>query len=249
MVPNLQLKMLLVIGLTLLFLGIPPSHAAPITVPSGLNPGDPYRLVFVTRGVTQATTSHMSYYNSFVTDEAASVDALWDLKTEWTAIASTEAVDAVSNTGYGCWGYPGTTPVYNLAGELLNVNNETRDKYPRAFGLEIDAPVVYPDGTRPVPDAPLTVWTGYQFWIEHVPDGLSDGYLGCTYPITGLNRPGSPGFEWLAYWSEPATELYPLYAMSGVLKAPQPVPAPTSIALLSSGIFGLLGLRRKGRKE
>src|ERR1035437_10826646 len=44
------------------------SDAGPI--PAGLNPGDKYRLVFVTSTTTDATSPDISYYKSFVTNMA-----------------------------------------------------------------------------------------------------------------------------------------------------------------------------------
>jgi len=234
MVPNLQLKMLLVIGLTLLFLGIPPSHAAPITVPSGLNPGDPYRLVFVTRGQTQATCDNMYYYNRFVTTEAASVDALWDLKTEWTAIASTAVVDAVSNTETPWPDVSSSAPVYNLAGELVALNLH------EMFVTSLLAPIAtFPRGGS-VQGEDDIVWTGTGR-NGNIVGPLGDRWI-CTYGRAGEI------WEWAQAGCIEPENAARLYAMSGVLQTPQPVPAPTSIVLLSSGIFGLLGLRRKGRK-
>ena len=48
-------------------------YADPIIVPPGLNPGDKYRLVFVTSTTTDATSPDISYYNSFVTNVADDV--------------------------------------------------------------------------------------------------------------------------------------------------------------------------------
>jgi hypothetical protein len=44
------------------------SLAAPITVPTGLNPGDRYRLAFVTSTTRDARSSNIADYNLFVTD-------------------------------------------------------------------------------------------------------------------------------------------------------------------------------------
>jgi hypothetical protein len=50
--------------------------SVPITLPSGLNPGDQYRLAFVTSSTRDALSTNIADYNNFV-------DALGD-----TAIAS-----------------------------------------------------------------------------------------------------------------------------------------------------------------
>ncbi|MFM7909129.1 MAG: PEP-CTERM sorting domain-containing protein, partial [Microcystis sp.] len=41
------------------------AQAALVVLPSGLNPGDQYRLVFVTSGTRNATTTDINDYNTF----------------------------------------------------------------------------------------------------------------------------------------------------------------------------------------
>ena len=52
------------------------AQAAPIIVPTGLNPGDTYRLVFVTSTGRDGTSSNIADYNAFVTASANSQAAL-----------------------------------------------------------------------------------------------------------------------------------------------------------------------------
>jgi hypothetical protein len=72
--------------------------AIPITVPTGLNPGDEYRLAFVTSTTRDATSSDITVYNGFVTASANAVTELALLGSTWTAIASTPTADARDNT-------------------------------------------------------------------------------------------------------------------------------------------------------
>src|SRR5690349_5670387 len=74
------------------------SYAAPVTVPTSLNPGDQYRLAFVTSTTTDATSTSTFYYNTFVTNVANSVPELAALGTDWTVIGSTPGIDARTNT-------------------------------------------------------------------------------------------------------------------------------------------------------
>ncbi|MFM7787424.1 MAG: PEP-CTERM sorting domain-containing protein, partial [Microcystis panniformis] len=46
------------------------AQAALVVVPPGLNPGQQYRLVFVTSGTRNAESSDINDYNTFVTSEA-----------------------------------------------------------------------------------------------------------------------------------------------------------------------------------
>ena len=76
-----------------------PASATPISTIDGLAPGTNYRVVFVTADTTQATSSDISSYNSFVQDEANQQGALTaPLGFTWTAIAGTESVSGYSNS-------------------------------------------------------------------------------------------------------------------------------------------------------
>ena len=125
--------------------------AAPITTPVGLNPGDQYRLVFLTSTTRDATSTDIADYNAFVTAAANTQQALVDLATTWTAIASTDAVDALDNTGTN----PSVTagvPIYLLDGVSL-VANDNADLW--------DAAIVTPIMITEAGAAISTlVWTG-----------------------------------------------------------------------------------------
>ena len=43
-----------------------------IATPSGLNPGNQFRIVFLTVATTEATSSDIAYYNTFVNNDAIS---------------------------------------------------------------------------------------------------------------------------------------------------------------------------------
>src|SRR5580658_1898252 len=81
------------------------------TTPTGLTPGTQYQLVFVTSDTTFATSSTISDYNTFVTNEAAlnATLAAFDSANgvTWTAIGSTPPVNANTNA-------PSSGLVYNL---------------------------------------------------------------------------------------------------------------------------------------
>ena len=95
------------------------SHAVAIVVPAGLNPGDTYRIIFVTSAMRDGTSANIADYNSFVTD-AANLDAgLAGLGTTWTALASTPTVNALVNAGLSSG--DSTTPFYNTVGNLIAI--------------------------------------------------------------------------------------------------------------------------------
>ncbi|MDG2382462.1 MAG: hypothetical protein P8N76_12400 [Pirellulaceae bacterium] len=80
-------------------------------VPSGLEAGDTFQLVFVTHNLRDTTLTDIAGYNTFVQNEALTNAALTgaDATQVYTAIASTKFVNAKTNANvYG--------PVYNMAG-------------------------------------------------------------------------------------------------------------------------------------
>jgi hypothetical protein len=94
-----------------------PVTASPVTVPLGLNPGDNYRLVFATAGVTTAASSDIGYYNTFVTTQANSSPELAALGVAWYAIGSTTNISAFDNIGGNF-----VEPIYRLNGDLVASN-------------------------------------------------------------------------------------------------------------------------------
>ncbi|MCZ6699364.1 MAG: hypothetical protein O7D94_10580 [Planctomycetota bacterium] len=97
--------------------------AAPITTPTGLLPGDQYRLAFVTSTTRDATSTVIGVYNTFVTGVANAVPELLALGTTWTAIGSTSAVDARDNTSTNPITSDPSVPIYLLNDTLLATGN------------------------------------------------------------------------------------------------------------------------------
>lgn len=95
---------------------------------TGLQSGDQYRLVFITSGTTDATSSVIDTYNSFVTNQAGASTTFNRLDdVNWYIMGSTVAVDARDNTstnpGVDGAGVPiflvdGTTKVADNNGDL-----------------------------------------------------------------------------------------------------------------------------------
>jgi len=76
-----------------------------ISTPAGLNPGDTFRIVFVTDGTTAPTSDNIVDYNTFVTNDATteSGGGVYYRSTAltWSAIASTSRISAYTNTNSG----------------------------------------------------------------------------------------------------------------------------------------------------
>src|SRR6476620_4389874 len=102
-------------------------QANPVTVPVDLNPGNQYRLVFITGAARDGTSADINDYNSFVTNVADSVSQLAALGTTWKAICSTPTVAARDNTATNPLLTPGV-PIYDLTGyRVVNSNADLWD--------------------------------------------------------------------------------------------------------------------------
>ena len=238
------------------------AQAAITTVPTGLNPGDQYRIVFVTSGETYARAfeqgtstptggpTDSAGYNAFATSAATAVTELNALGTTWTAIVSVELasgtlVSAKSNTGTDS----GVgVAFYNLDGEIVANNNA--DLWDGTIANAIDVTEL---GTAPVDQSSndsgqYLVWTGTQSGGT----GHSDNSL--VTPSGGWIRYGvadSTDDTWVdklgdvSGWgaNDSTNSTMPIYVMSGVLTVP--VHEPATMSLLALGGIALIRRRRR----
>jgi hypothetical protein len=245
-------------GLTLgvLLIAITPVRADIITVPDGLNPGDQYRLVFVTSTVTDSLSNDIGDYNNIVTTCVnTNAPALSALGTTWKAIVSTSAVSARVNTGTDTpQGSPTSVPIYNLQGGLVSTGNDSlwdmTDGGPVPGSYNLINPIAWNESGDLYDSA---VWTGTTSCGEPQdhPLALGDFLNGEDPHTTGLAGATDWDYDnskdpWIENWAMSPTTNLPLYGMSGVLTAP--VPVPPAIWLLGSGLVALVGIRRRGRK-
>ncbi len=212
-----------------------PLQAVPITIPTGLAPGEDYRLAFVTSTARDATSSVIADYNTFVNNLAQGVTELAALGTTWMAIASTAAVDARANTATdpGPDAAPTGVPIY-----LLN-NTKLVDNYDDLWDGTIDLSLnVTEQGTLALLPPPFpVVWTG----TTGAGLGFAGFTLGDAGPMTGLLGTTNPG--WVQFFQFPGQEPHPFYGLSGDLTvptAPAAIPEPGTFMLLASGMGGLL---------
>ena len=186
------------------------SHAAAIVVPTGLNPGATYRIIFVTSTMRDGSSGNIADYNSFVTD-AANLDAgLAGLGTTWTALASTATVNALDNAGLSAG--DSTTPFYNTVGNLIaiGVTVRTTGLY-GGFGTAHMSPIFSETGE--VPPGSNFVWTATRF-------NASVGTPLGGSPNTHMGRYTSTSSGWTQSFLEGHTALHHLYGISGVLTVP-----------------------------
>ena len=194
-------------------------HAAPIVQPLGLNPGDTYRLVFVTSGTRNATSSNISDYDSFVTTQANLNSILQALGTTWQAIGSTASVNAFNHIG-GTF----TIPIYNLNGQLVATGSN--DLWDGSLGAAIQ----YDQAGNALN---TSVWTGT---LANGQSG-SPNVLGSTTPIFGVSS--NPTGSWTNATVGLGTSPMSLYAISATLTVPQAVPEPDTTGFLALSLLAI----------
>ena len=211
------------------------SAANIVTVPPGLAPGAPYRLVFVTSITTDATSTDIGDYNNFVTSVADSVSSLMALNATWTVLGSTESISAATNIGNP----PGM--IYNLAGQ--EVAPSTAGLF-NTWQISLLNSIDIDQMGDTYIDA---VWTGT--WPDGSPAhiGTNAGPLGDSDVMTGI----AGGSSWMYLGGGGGTTTghsLPLYAISSELTAPFSSPEPTTIGLTAlGGVIILLAPRHFNR--
>ncbi len=203
--------------------------------PPNLAPGSQYQLIFVTNDSTYASNSDISYYNTFVTNEALQNTSL--PATTWNAIGSTSAVAAVNNApAYA------NVPVYNMLGKEVcdgNVNSLYST-------ISFDNFIYY--------DQFGNSHTSHTEWTGSTVSGQinSPYYLGSSnnFTMTGsdynagqwldtntVGFNGTPGFD--------GKQQLPLYALSAPITVP--TPEPGTLALVGTGAAALVAYRWRRR--
>lgn len=202
--------------------------AAPITIPVGLNPGDTYRLAFVTSTERNATSSDIVDYNAFVTAAANASPFLAALGTTWTAIASTQSTNARTNTntdqGLG-------VAIYNLNGDKIASDNaDLWDGF-------LLAPIVFDETGSLFQEV---VYTGSDA------AGNTGQYGGLGSASGNVTKALSPntGPRWIDWDITQLADEKHFYGMSGLITVAA-VPEPASLAVFGLGIVGLVCVRRR----
>ena len=205
------------------------AHAAAVTVPAGLNPGDTYRIMFVTSTQRDATSSIIADYNAFVTTAANLDPGLAGLGTTWASLASTATVNVLTNllNEVALASGDNTIRIYNTEGALI------------ATGVTVPVTGLY-GGLSTIHTDRIADETGF-FSNKSVWTGT--GSSGNTFSPLGQSnaRLGNAG-SFLAAWTQgaAATIITPplsIYGISGLLTVP--VPEPSTLAMLGSAIVAL----------
>ena len=152
-------------------------------IPTGLGKGSRFRLLFVTQGKRNATSSDIGDYNSFVQAQAAGSHS--DVQAhsgEFRAVVSTTAVDARDNTRATGTG----VPVYWLGGDKI------ADDYPEFYSCGWDSRATRdPSGTETTSNQLL--WTGStNQGTEYIGTNNFSQALGTGNPRLAWTKTGCP---------------------------------------------------------
>ena len=202
----------------------------PPWVPTGVNPGDTYHLVFVTSTTRDATSGDIGVYDSFVDDRGDTLLGSPYGDITWLCIGSTSAADAITHA-------PISGPVYRLDG--VKVADDSSD----LWDSSIDNPINVDDaGNTGIGDvvASGTSWNGMKDSSMTLgSSSISGGHTGITI-----------GGGWVnGAYAAPSSTPSRFYSVSESLTAVAVVPEPgtISLAVLSLAVGGA-ALRRRRRK-
>lgn len=218
-----------------------------LSTPNGLNTGDRFRFIFVTGTTTDATSSDIATYDTFVRNSVSSlygnVTYGGSPITNWLAVGSTPTVNAKDHLG----GYSSSVSVWLPSGTQVasSLDTATGGLWSGTLAHKIDE---YLDSSTAPGQTP---WTG------STAAGLARATreLGASTPNIGLSQYAS--FLWINFSASNNSNSWAMYAVSPELTvqaAPTPVPEidPASfgsVAAFLTGAFGLIEQRRRRRSE
>ena len=187
-------------------------------VPFNVSIGDEFRLLFVTSGARDATSSNIADYNAFVQDAAAAGHAgIQDYSGQFRALASTADVDAIDNTatnytttdpGVRIWWLNSFLGAADHYVDFYDGSWDNRDPGRDENGVSVDFQQ----------NASGRVWTGTSS------DGEASQPLGSSVP--GFAEPAQGEGRELALAGRSASNLYRLYGLSLVLHVVPPPDRP-----------------------
>ena len=178
--------------------------------PSGLNPGDKFRLLFQTRARRDATDTDIAVYDTFVqTQAAAGHTAIQPYSSLFKVVGSTASVDARDHTSTTGTGHP----IYWLNG--LRVAANYAGFWSDNWENWANTDKRFEDGTQGDSD---WHWTGTD------EDGTKHSNpLGNTGPNVrrGQFSTGGSSRNPISHWDTPKAEEHSFYALSPVFVVPQ----------------------------
>ena len=194
-----------------------------LQTPTGLNPGDHFRFVFVTDGIRDATSTNITDYDSFVNAQAGG--ATYDgAAVNWLAIGSTDSVDAIDHVGQAA------AAVYLSDGMLVTTTTTPAGLWSgalvHAVNLDLAANLVQ-----------TFVWTGTN------PTGTGFGGPLGSPPTPQVGSTTNADGAWIDSGRSNLGDFRPFYGISSVLTVPQSVvPEPSTLTLLIAALTVCLSI-------
>ena len=205
------------------------ASAGSIATPTGLDPGNQFRIVFVTTTTTPATSSDLSTYDSVVSSDATGYTYGGNSPT-WQAIVSSSTIDARDHIGLLS---TSVIPLYTVDGTKVSTGNLWSGTLLSPINRYIDGSThnygaytgTQADGTKSNPVGPVgTDWTN-------------------------IGQSNATNSQWTAWTQADPVSLRNLYGISDVLTVPAAVPEPSTVMLVGLGGLAALGYSFKRKRS
>jgi len=217
-------KLLLVLSvLALAALAAGSASAGPINTPTGLTPGDQFRIIFTTTAYSAATSSNLATYDSFVSNDASGTTYNGNQVT-WKAIVSNLSTNARDHIGLQS---TSIVPIYTPDGTKVS-NGNLWSTLLAQVNKNIDG------GTQ---------GRGQNTWTGTNGNGTTSGSgyaMGQATPRTGNNAQRDE--RWLSNSTLDNTQTRRLYGISETLTVPSISAVPEPSTAMLAGLGGLAAL-------
>lgn len=183
-----------------------------VQYPEGLEPGDQFRVMFVTDGTTPATNGTFAYYDALVTAEAQAAPELAALNTTWTAVVSTPEGNARVHTGTTHNSTNHGPPIYRPDGKRIAHSHR------HLWRVVTEGALVNPVDLTPT----LQVTTAIRVWTGTSGNGGPDNFdvLGDPSGTSATGQPSAQSYAWVNAGYNQQTGSRPIYGVSAVLTVP-----------------------------
>jgi hypothetical protein len=193
---------------------------------AALEEGAMYRVLFATSTTTQAISSDIAFYNSFVSTAADSGSVTGSLGLSWKALASTAADNVRNHTGIQN-SDDSLVTMFNTLGEVVAVSGQD------LWDGGLNAAIGYDANGAIACTIRCGAWTGFRSGGDTASGlGIAPETVGGWY--TAVNN------RWAYAFSARIHNSRSLYAVSSeVMKTSIVVTEPGTVILLSLGLAGL----------
>jgi hypothetical protein len=203
------------------------ASAGSISTPTGLNPGDQFRFVFVTANTSDATSSDLSTYDNIVSSDATGY-TYGGISPIWKAIVSSATIDAKDHIGLQS---SSVVPLYTVNGTKVSGGNLWSGALLNPVNDMIDGNT-----------SNVNVWTGTDATTGEGGNGV--GTPNALVGFSGITNTG-----WCADDNIVTDSLASLYGISEVLTVPSAVPEPSTVMLVGLGGLAALGYSFKRKRN